>query len=146
MTWQILMILSIEVTLTCWILMRKYKNILAFSLIFEHWWYGKLKVPQGPGRCPAVREFIWLSPGRCGCNFESVFLHTKLWILGVEKRHSRLLFTFASICTSKNNRRTWHHNACISRSCDVNCGDVTMLSQKRPSLATMVKWTTDDCF
>ena len=28
----------------------------------------------------------------------------------------------------------------------INWGDDTMLSHKRPSLATMVKWATDDCF
>ena len=49
--------------------------------------------------------------------------------------------TFAPICTCKNNQRIGHCNTSTPRSMtsQINCCDITMLSQKRPSLATMVK-------
>ena len=46
---------------------------------------------------------------------------------------------FASFCACKNDGRIWCHNS-------VPCVRVTILSQKRPPLATMAKWAIDGFF
>ena len=62
--------------------------------------------------------------------------------------YSLVKIAFAPICTCKNNRQIWRHNASIRVrvTSQINCGDVTMRKQKRPSLATVAKWAIDDGF
>ena len=81
------------------------------------------------------------------------FLHAKPWIPGGEKlifivvvHYWRLpLHQFAHSRTIDEYDITTpvHHVRVTSK---INCGDMTVLSQKRPSLATMEKWAIDDCF
>ena len=81
------------------------------------------------------------------------FLHARRWILGGGNQYSWLLFSSEDhLCanlymqeqsanmTSQCQYLTfaWHHK--------LNCGDVTMPSQKRSSLVKMAKWAIDDCF
>ena len=69
--------------------------------------------------------------------------YTIWWEINIHSSYSLVKITIAPIYTCKNNRRIWRHNDSISHH---RCGDVTMLSQKRSSLATIVKCVINDFF
>ena len=74
------------------------------------------------------------------------------YTLGRENRvmrnwYSRLLFTSEDRRCA--NLRVQEQSTNMTSQCvtsQINCGDVTMPSQKRPSLATVAKWAIDDRF
>ena len=80
------------------------------------------------------------------------FLHAKPWILGGEIS----IFT-AVIHQWRSPLRQFARAMTIDKydvtipafrvfmTSQISCGDVTMLGQKRPPLATMAKWALDDC-
>ena len=81
------------------------------------------------------------------------FSHTKPWIPGGEKSmFTVVIHWWRSPLRQFARARTIHEYdvmMLVSRvlvTLQINCGDVTILRQKRPSLATMTKWTIDDCF
>ena len=83
--------------------------------------------------------------------YYSIFLHAKPWIPGGEKSISRLLFTGEDrLCANLQERaRTINEydvTMLVRVTSQMNCGGVTMLSQKIPFLAIMAKWAIDDCF
>ena len=69
----------------------------------------------------------------------------------VRNRNSRLLYANEDrLCANLRVHEQWL-NATMPVPRDrvtsqINPGDVTMLSQKRPSMRTMTKWAIDDCF
>ena len=67
----------------------------------------------------------------------------------VRYRYSRLLFTSEDrLCANLRVQEQYDITMPVPRvrvTSQINCDDVTMLSQKRPSLATMAKWAIDDC-
>ena len=82
-----------------------------------------------------------------------IFLHAKPWILGAEKS----IFTVV-IHWWRSHRRQFARARTVDdydvtmvipylhETSQIDCGDVTMLSQKKPSLATMAKSEIDNCF
>ena len=70
------------------------------------------------------------------------------WEIDIHGCYSLVMTTFAPTCVCKSNRRIWRHNAntCVCVTSQINCGDVTMLSQKISYLATMANWTINKFF
>ena len=65
--------------------------------------------------------------------------------INVHGCYSLVKIAFAPIWTCRNNRWIWHHNV-IQVMSYINCGDVTMLGQKKTPLASVAKWAIDDGF
>ena len=71
--------------------------------------------------------------------------NTGWWEIDIHGCYSLVKIAVAQIRACKNNRRIWRHNAStpVRMTSQINCGDVTMLSQKRPSLVTIAKSAID---
>ena len=84
---------------------------------------------------------------------EIVFLHAKSWIPGGEKSiFTVVIHSWRSPFRQFARARTIDEYdvtmpvSSVRATSQINCSDVTMLNQKRRSLATMAKSAIDDCF
>ena len=65
-------------------------------------------------------------------------MNTGWWGIDIHGCYSLMEISFVPMCTCKNNRRIWRHNASL-RTSQINRGDVTMLKQEIPFLGRWQK-------
>ena len=76
-------------------------------------------------------------------------VNTGWWDSDIHGCYSLMKIAFAPICACKNDRRIHDVTMLVSYirvTSQINCGDVTILNQKRLSLATTAKSAIDNCF
>ena len=101
---------------------------------------GQMSRRRGPERAFTGPPFTSIPAGIS--NYISYTLNCEYWV--VRNRYSRLLFTCEDRLCAKLRVQKQSTNSNVTMpvphvrvTSQINCGDVTMLSQKRPSLATL---------
>ena len=96
---------------------------------------------------------IWMLKTKTKCLGDNLYIywHAKPWIPGGEKSIFTVVIHYwrSPLCQFVRARTIDEYDVTMQVhrahvTSQISCDDVTMLSQKRPSLATMEKWATDD--
>ena len=132
-----------------WLISLLFRDILP-----SHSWYGYFKIWPWTYKIKAYLPISNLRNVQKKINLiDLFFLHTKLWILGGKKSiFTAVIHLWRSPFPQFARARTIDEYDVtmpaprVHVTSQINCGDVTMPSQKRPSLATMAKPAINNCF